>query len=318
MQIRNFWLSKELFLSLAFVTLIAVPAVVLGGADEIYVDKDNKGSETGSSTHPYRSISKGLKHADGSTNIRISKGTYKENITLPKGVKLFGRKKDLGDVVIKADNEDKPAITMKHQTELNFLTVQGGRHGVRVLDDAKVKIYKVKIKDSERDGIHLDRAPRDKKHRALIDSVEIENSDKAGIFSEKRDIVIINSNIHNNEGDGIDFASGTDAWLEHNRINNNHGSGMKVVLDNSSVWTKSNSIRNNKREGVEVNAFGAAGNVGLKKADIMGNARYGVTRLARTAQGMKTFGGIIYGMDVNANRIESNGVGAISPALPSF
>lgn len=315
---RNFWLSKEVILSFFFTVLIVVPMVVFGGSKQIYVDKDAKGSEEGTENRPYHSISKALKHAKEGTDVRIAKGTYKENITLPKGVKLFGKKKDIGDVVIKADNEEQPAISMKHQTEINFVTVSGGRHSVRVLEDAKVKLYKVKIKNSDRDGIHIDSAPRDKKHRALLDSVEIFGSKRAGIFAEKRDIVVINSNIHNNTTDGVDLAGGMEAWFENNRINNNGGSGMKVMLDDASVWTKSNSIRNNKREGVEVNAYGKAGNFGLKKASLIGNGRYGIARIARTQSGMKSFGGIILGTGVNDNRVESNGVGNTSPVIRGF
>ena len=318
MQTRNFWLSREVLLGTALTLLIAVPVIVFGGAKEVYVDKDAKGSEEGTSAHPYHSIGKALDHAKEGTNVNIAKGTYKENITIPKGVKLFGKKKDISHVVIKSKNDDKPAVTMKHQTELNFLTIEGGRHGVRVLEDAKVKIYKVNVKKSNRDGIHIDSAPRDKKHRALIDSVEVQTSDRTGIYSEKRDIVIINSNIHNNKSDGIDLASGMEAWFEGNRINGNGGSGLKVVLDGASVWTKSNSIRNNGREGVEVNSYGAAGNVGLKKAQLVGNGRYGIARVARTTTGYKTFGGIILGTGVNDNRIDTNRVGSTSPVLRGF
>lgn len=317
MEMRKSWLSREVILAFAFTVLVAVPVIVLGGSKQVYVDKNAKGSEEGTANHPYHSIGKALKNAKEGTDIHIAKGTYKENITIPKGVKLLGKKKDIGDVVIKGNN-NKPTVTMKHQTELNFLTIEGGRHGVRVLEDAKAKIYKVNIKKSDRDGIHIDSAKRDKKHRALIDSVEIQGSDKAGIFSEKRDIVVINSNIHNNKSDGVDLAAGMEAWFEHNRINGNGGSGMKVVLDGASVWTKSNSIRNNKREGVEVNSYGAAGHFGLKKADLIGNSRYGIARVARTGNGLKTFGGIILGTDVNDNRIEGNHIGGTSPVLRGF
>lgn len=318
MQARKFWLSKEVILGFFLTVFIVVPAVVFGGNKQIYVDKDAKGSEEGTANHPYHSISKALKNAQSGTNVNVAKGTYRENITIPKGVALVGKKKDIGDVVIKADNEEKPAVTMKHQTEINFVTISGGRHGVRVLEDAKVKLYKINIKNSDRDGIHIDAAPRDKKHRALLDSVEIQGSKRAGIFSEKRDIVVINSDIHNNGTDGIDLALGMKGWFEGNRINNNSGSGMKVVIDGSSVWTKSNSIRNNKREGVEVNAYGAAGNFGLKKASLIGNSRYGIARVARTTAGMKSFASIILGTGVNDNRIESNGVGGTSPVLRGF
>lgn len=318
MQIRTSWLSREVILSAVFTVLIAVPVIVFGGSKQVFVDKSATGSEEGTANHPYHSISKALKNAKEGTDVHISKGTYKENVTLPKGVKLFGKKKDIGSVVIKADNEDKPAVTMKHQTEINFLTIEGGRHGVRILEDAKAKVYKVKVKKSGRDGIHIDAAPRDKKHRALLDTVEVETSNRTGIFSEKRDIVIINSDIHDNKSDGIDLAAGMEAWFEKNRINNNKGSGIKVMLDGASVWTKSNSIRNNKREGIEVNAYGAAGNIGLKKASIIGNGRYGVARIARTTNGFKSFGGIILGTGVNDNRIETNSIGNTSSILRGF
>lgn len=318
MKISRFWLSREVILGFAFAALIVVPAVVFGGAKQVYVDRDANGSEDGTSDHPYHSISKALNHVKDGTEVHIAKGTYEEHFTLPKGVKLFGKKKDIGAVVIKGDSDDKPTITMKHQTELNFLTVSGGRHGVQVVEDAKVKLYQVKIKKSDRDGIHIDAAPRDAKHRALLDSVEITDNDRAGIFSEKRDIVVIDSNIHDNGSDGVDLAAGMKGWFAGNRINSNGGSGLKVILDGASVWSKSNSIRNNHREGVEVNAYGAAGNVGLKKASIIGNGRYGIARVARTTNGFKSFGGINLGTGVNDNRIETNGIAGTSPVLRGF
>lgn len=317
MAMRNFGLSREIILGFSLTLLIAVPMVVLGGNKQIYVDKDASGSENGTANHPYKSISKALKHAKGGTEVHIAKGTYKENITLPKDVKLFGKKKDAGSVVIKGDDKE-PTVTMKHDTELNFLTIEGGRHGVRVLEDAKAKIYKVTIKKSDRDGIHIDSAPRNKKHRVLIDNVEIRDNARTGIYAEKRDIVVINSNIHHNKSDGIDLAAGMEAWFEGNRINENGGSGIKVVLDGASVWTKSNSIRHNKREGVEVNAYGAAGNFGLKKAQLVGNGRYGIAKVARTEKGLQSFGSIILGTDVNANRIDTNHIGNTSPVLRGF
>lgn len=317
MAMRNFGLSREVILGFSLTLLIAVPMVVFGGNKQIYVDKDASGSENGTANHPYKSISKALKHAKGGTEVHIAKGTYKENITLPKDVKLFGKKKDAGSVVIKGDDKE-PTVTMKHDTELNFLTIEGGRHGVRVLEDAKAKIYKVTIKKSDRDGIHIDSAPRNKKHRALIDNVEIRDNARTGIYAEKRDIVVINSNIHHNKSDGVDLAAGMEAWFEGNRINENGGSGIKVVLDGASVWTKSNSIRHNKREGVEVNAYGAAGNFGLKKAQLVGNGRYGIAKVARTGKGLQSFGSIILGTDVNANRIDTNRIGNTSPVLRGF
>lgn len=318
MQGRNFWLSREVFIGLAFVLLLAAPIFVFGGSETIYVDKDANGTEDGTESHPYRTISKALKNADKGTEVRVKNGTYKENITIPKGVDVLGHSKKRDKVVIESDNDNKPTVTMKHDTAIRHITVKGGRHGVRILEDAKAHIFDTEIKKSDRDGIHIDSAPRDKKHRVLIDKTKISDNDRAGIFSEKRDIVLINSDIMGNGSDGIDLAAGTKAWFENNRFNDNKGSGAKLILDGSGIYGKKNGFRDNKREGVEVSAFGAAGTIEFKRAAFVGNDRYGVARLARTAAGSRMFGNLSFGIGINESRFDANALNGLSPVIRGF
>ncbi|MDP3957332.1 MAG: right-handed parallel beta-helix repeat-containing protein [bacterium] len=318
MQSRNFWLSREVILGLAFGILLVVPVFVFGGSQTIYVDKDASGSENGTVARPYHSISKALKNADGGTEVRVKNGTYKENITIPKGVDVVGDSKKRDKVVIESDNDDKPTVTMKHDTALSHVTVKGGRHGVRILEDAKAHIFDAVIKKSQRDGIHIDSAPRDKKHRVLIDKTKISDNDRAGIFAEKRFIVLINSDILSNGSDGIDLAAGTKAWFENNRFNDNKGSGAKLTLDGASIFSKKNSFRNNKREGIEVSAYGAAGTIELKRAAFVDNDRYGVARVARTVAGTRMFGNLSFGIGINASRFEANSLGNLSSIIRGF
>ncbi|HLC95402.1 MAG TPA: right-handed parallel beta-helix repeat-containing protein [Patescibacteria group bacterium] len=315
MNNRNFWLSKEVFLTLCLGLFLAVPVFVFGGSETIFVDKDADGTESGTEAHPYRTISKALRHADKGTKVQIKGGTYKENITIPKGVDILGKSNNRDKVVIESDNDNQPTVTMKHDTALSHITIKGGRHGVRIVEDARAHIFNVVIKKSERDGIHIDAAPRDKKYRVFIDKTRITNNDRAGIFSEKRFIVIVNSDIVSNGSDGVDLAAGTKAWFEDNRFNDNDGSGAKMVLDGADIWTKKNSFRNNKREGVEINAFGASGNIGFKKATFINNGRYGIAKVARTYAGTKTFGGLVLGTGVNNDRFEHNAFGNISSII---
>ncbi len=318
MQKGIFWLYKEVFIGLAFMVSIAVPFVVFGGNTVIYVDKDASGDKDGSSEHPYKTISEALKQSKKGTEVRVKNGTYEENITIPKDVKVVSDSEKRDKVTIKSDNDDKPAVSMKHDSELSHITVKGGRHGVRVLEDAKAHLYDVVVKDSLRDGIHIDAAPRDKKYRVLIDKSVIKNSDRAGIFAEKRFIVLINSDIEDNRGDGIDFAAGTKAWLESNRMNGNQGSGAKFILDEASIFGKKNGFRNNRREGLEVNAYGAKGTIELKRSAFVGNDRYGVARVARTSSGMNLFGNLSFGIGVNESRFEGNRSGGISSVIRGF
>lgn len=288
------------------------PALVTGGSKSLYVDEDNKGKEDGSRDHPYRTISKALKNAKGGTNVFVAKGKYRENITIPSDVKVIGGK-DNDDVVIEADNRSQPTVVMKDDTELNKITVVGGRHGIRVLDHDSAKIVRVVVKNSSRDGIHIENGTRERKQQVLIDRSVIKNNRMAGIFSEKRWVIILDSDITGN-ADGVDFTGGVKAWFEDNRINDNQGSGIKAVLDEASIWSKNNSIRRNGREGIEINAYGAAGQIGFKKAAVIDNGRYGIARVARTPDGFKALGGVI----LENNRLEGNARGALSPLLRGY
>ncbi len=298
---------KNSLLALGLFLAILGPVVVLGGSKSIYVDHDNNGSEDGSRDHPYRTISKALKHAKGSTTVYVAKGTYKENITLPGDVKLVGGKSN-DDVVIKSDNDNKPTVTMRDDTEINNLTISGGRHGVRVEEHAEAKIVKVVIKNSQRDGVHIDKGSRDKKEQVLIDKSVIKGSRMAGIFSEKRRLIVTNTSITGN-ADGVDLVGGIKAWFADNRILDNRGSGFKLVVDDTDFWSKNNSIRRNGREGVEINSYGGAGDIGFKKASLIDNRRYGIARIIRGTNG--NFSGVL----LESNRSEANALGNLSAPM---
>lgn len=318
MQNSKFWLSKEVFMGFALVILVAAPVLAFGGNKVLYVDEDAKGSEDGSANHPYKSISKALSKAKGGTEVRIRNGEYKENITIPKDVKVVGNSKDRSKVVIKADKKDEPVVTMRDDAELMHLTVKDGKHGVRVEGGAEAHIYNVHAKNNRKDGISLQEAPRKTKQQAVIDKSKVTGNGRAGVYAEKRQLTLKDTEITGNGSDGIDFEAGVEAWVADNRISSNGGSGAVFVIDGSEIWTKNNSIRYNKREGIEVNSYGAAGQVGIKKASLVGNSRYGIAKVARTTSALNGMNAVILGDGVNVNRIEGNHIGSVSAILRGF
>ncbi|NTW45491.1 MAG: DUF1565 domain-containing protein [Candidatus Moranbacteria bacterium] len=273
---------KYAILAVVLAMIVLVPAVVFGSSRTIHVDDDADGTQDGSYSHPYRKIGDALKHAEEGDEVYVHNGTYDENVTIPKGVKVKGNYKDRSKVVIDGD-KDEPTVSMKHESELSFVTVKDGRHGISVREDAKAKLFDVVVKGAERDGIHAYSAPREKNRRLYAEKVEVRGSGKAGIFSEKRYVVLVNCDIHDNANDGIDFLAGTKAWLEDVRSNDNRGSGWKLVLDGAEIWTKNDQFRRNGREGVLVESFGAAGKFGLKQSKTVENKRWGVALVARGA-----------------------------------
>lgn len=289
-------------------SLMLGPSLVFGDSKEIFVDKDNKGSEDGSRNHPYHSIDKALKKAKKGDNVFVGKGRYKTNVTIPKGVALIGGK-HMDDVIIEGDN-DKPTVTMKEDSEIKQLTIKGGRHGIRVEDEARAKVIEVIIKDSVRDGIHIDRGTTAKKDEVFIEKTEIRDNRLAGVFSEKRSVVILDSDIVRN-GDGLDFTAGVKAWVKDTRINDNRGSGLKLTMDGAAFWSRDLSIRRNGREGVEINAYGGAGNIGFKKSKIFNNNRYGIAKVVRGQGGEQTLNNVF----LDQTELQGNRVGSVSRPL---
>jgi len=252
-----------------------------GNTKDIYVNAKAGSKQDGSATYPYDTIKEALKKAEKSSKkveIHVSNGVYKENIEIPSKTKIFGEDKD--KTIIKAD-DNEPAVKMNHKTEINKITVEGGSYGVVIDDEDRASIVKCVIKDNDKDGVKIKAASIEDKYAASISESEIYDNGRSGIYSEKRRLAIMDSFIHNNEGDGIDIAAGSSAWIAGNKVKENEKSGIKLTLDGSNIWTKNNTFYNNDREGLEVNAYGGAGRIDVNKSKFYKNDRYGIVKVNR-------------------------------------
>jgi hypothetical protein len=310
MQIRaKKW---EVIASLGLVICVVLPALGLArSGGNIYVDDSATGTEDGSASHPYKTISEALKHADDGDDVHVAAGTYKDNIEIPEGVDVFGE--STSSVIIKGKDDDKSVVVMNHQTEIDKVTIEDGRYGINVKKKSKASIVDCVIKDNGRDGIIVRYSPEVKdKYKVSISESVIKNNGKDGIYAQKSRLILIDNEISGNDNDGVGIESGTRAWIKDNRIKDNNGSGMKLTLDASELWLKSNSIRSNDREGIEINAFGSYGLIDVNKGSVAENGRYGIARIAR-----KNFGASAW----NNVRIDSsvdffgNKLGNISPVI---
>ena len=226
-------LSKQKMEILGGVLLLAVcvlPFVSFADSrKDMYVDASANGSENGSAAHPYHTISAALDHANDRTDVHVAKGEYRENITIEKGTKVFGDNAD--DVVIRPDSKSKPVVTMKHNTELDKVTVEKGDDGILVREDSNVSIVEVVIKDNDGDAIQVEKADVNDKFKVSVTDSTIVDNGGSGIYSKQRRLVLINNEITGSGKDGIDLAGGSSAWIEKNSIRSNDGSGMKLTLE---------------------------------------------------------------------------------------
>jgi len=283
MSSRTFFPVKAGIISIPVALfLLILPLFAVGGTRTIHVDSDASGEEDGSYEHPYGTISEALDAADDGDEVYVHDGRYRENIVVPKGVAVKGNEKGRDRVVIDGDrDDDEPTVEMRNRSSLSFVTVEDGRYGILVREDAKAKLYRVTVSGSEDDGIHAETAPTSTSRRLYAEDVEVKESGRAGIFSESRYVVLVDCYVHENGTDGIDFLGGTKAWLEDTRSDRNGGSGWKVVVDGSSIWSKDNLFRHNGHEGVLAESYGSDGAFGVKKSETVGNGRFGIALIAR-------------------------------------
>jgi hypothetical protein len=270
--------QKAGLIALIAVVLIALPMLVSSSkSHKIYVDNDASGTQDGSKSHPYKTISKAISEAHGKTEIHVDSGIYEENITLKEDMELYGE--DKNDTIIKADTDSESVVTMKDDTVINKVTVRGGSNGIKVKEKASAEIIKCVIMDNDRDGIKIESDGTGDSRKVSISKNTIKDNDWSGIYAGRRNVSIMDNDIYANNKDGIDIAKGSKAWISGNTIKDNRGSGMKLAIDGSDIWTKSNDLRNNKREGLEVSFSGAAGKINLAKSKFRSNGRYGIARI---------------------------------------
>ncbi len=287
--------------------LFTLPFLGLAGGDDIYVDSSASGTQNGSKSHPYKTITKALEHAGDGDDIHVANGEYKENIHLREGRELYGESRD--KVIIKADDDDYEVVDLDHDTKIDKVTIKGGEYGVRVGGNERASIVDCVIKDNDEDGVLLEESKTDDKYKVSITDSVIKDNGRNGIYSAKRRLVLIDTEVVNNESDGVDIEAGSRVWLEKNHLKNNDGSGLKLTLDGSEIWTDDNSFSENEREGVEINAYGGTGRIDLHDSSIHNNDRWGIAKVQRGNFSSSIWSGLTVRED---NRIYDNAFGTIS------
>ena len=305
---------KKVFLgvfTLIIAGAIAFPFVsVNAGRDSLFVDKNASGNQDGSHSHPFKTISQAMNKADDSTDVFVADGEYKENVTVKKGVRLYGSGKD--KTIIEADDDDYSVVEMKDKSRIEKVTLKGGRLGIYVDKNDKADIFNVIIKDNDKEGVFIDSGDTDNRHNVSIKKSVIKDNGGSGVYAEKRQVTIVDSTIQDNDGNGVFLRKDVTAWMENNTIKENKKSGIVAVLDKSQIGLKKNSIYRNGREGIEVNAYAVDGKFFVDKCKIYENGRYGIVRVLRGNASVSLW----RGLSVTANtQYWGNGSGNVSGVI---
>jgi parallel beta-helix repeat protein len=239
----------------------------------------------------YSAIQKAIDAAGKGDKVRVSQGTYYENITMKKGVTLEG-----------GWNKN-----FSHRDISSYTTtIDGEKNGGWVVLGAN---------EATLDGFTIINAK----------AIELEDSTiGSGICCRSTSPTIINNVIKANEPAGI-YCKGSSATVANNVISNNEEAG--IFLENGcSLKIKGNTIRDNKNAGIGTGG-NATSRIDVRNNIINNNAMAGIELKSATGT---IFNNIIYEnkdagircvnmpIDIVNNTIVANGQAGIAVVDPSL
>lgn len=267
------------------------PFFVLASDSICYVNNLESGES-------YKQISQAI--SAGCGEIRVSSGTYKEDLSLGKGLKLKGENRE--EVVI----EGKAIID--DNAEVSGVTFSTG--GVEISDGANVEINNSIIKDSIVTGIvtigggKLD----------LYD-VNIFGNKKGAYIKAGKEIKIINCKVYNNTQEGLDIRANTKGIIAHNKINENKESGIEIILGGTEMDIFENELNNNESSGIAVQYYMEStdlGNVKIRDNFMLGNDNYGLDCRTPSGGDGRPKGYYMNSLLMGNNEVRGNGKKEIS------
>lgn len=250
----------RLFTFLISMLFLFKPIFALAGFD-FYVEEGSSSKGDGSKDKPFNKIQKALDA--GGKKIYVKNGDYNEDVKLEKKVEIEGESK--GKTTIKG------RVYMKNDSELKNLTVTNG--GIIVENGCNVKIDKVKVKNSSI-GIHTMG-----NGNLIASNCEITENGKGFYLEKDKDIDITNSEITNNDEEGIDIRDNVDGIIKNNLIKDNNEGGIEVIAGGSELTISNNTIKGNKASGIAIQYYEIASKIGGLKIygnSISSNGNYGI------------------------------------------
>jgi nitrous oxidase accessory protein NosD len=244
---------------------------------DLFVDASNTGTEDGSEANPYNTISEALNQAVVDNKISVKEGTYIEDIVIPREVDVYGEKEK--GVIINGGTSGT-TVTMNHKTKLKNVTVDGGEMGIKVLEEAGVDIDNVTVKNAGKYGILLEGNHKtrdyDERYERLIEDCKIEDNNK-GIYIRRSNAVIIDSEVKDNDEEGIDMRKGVKAKIKDNEIEDNGENNIEFKVDDVKLKIKDNDLKDSDGSGISAQSYQKEkGRVLIEDNKIKDNDNYGL------------------------------------------
>ena len=188
----------------------------------------------------FATIQEAIDAASAGDTIKISSGTFTENIVVDKKLRIRGKSKTR---IVAADNGE-PAVTIAaDNVELKRLDIRGGSFGVASDNASNLRLLSLKVRDANADGIFLRQADN-----ALLSKCRSFDNGGNGIFLEINSpgavSVIKKCRAYRNASNGIKLEQGHGTRVESCRVYENANTGIRVFeMDDAQI--KKNRVSEN-------------------------------------------------------------------------
>ncbi len=229
----------------------------------------------------YASIQEAIDAASAGDTIKISSGTFTENIVIDKKLRIRGKSKTR---LVAADGGEPTVTIAVDGVELKRLDIRGGSFGVASENASNLRLLSLKVRDANADGIFLRRADD-----ALLSKCSSFDNGGSGIFLEINSpeavSVIKKCRAYRNASNGVNLEQGHGTRVESCRVYENANTGIRVfgvgdtqILKNR-VWGNSTGLAvvgTSTDSAVEGNVLSSNQFAGLVVAQSTGVARRNV------------------------------------------
>ena len=262
---------------------------------EVYVDyKNNYWVANGSVKYPFKDLPEAVEFVNNSPEFKkiiVNNGRYNGKVELNKGVKIAGSGDQKPIINYPYDNfspeevrlfsqekDSKGAvISLKGDNEISNLIIEGGYFGIYLKDNAKALIEDVEIKNSNKFGIYNQQYSDPKpENEFIIKNVKVSRSKTQGIYLQKAHCKILNCEIFDNGEEGADLHSGMTVEIKDSIVRNNGEGGLGTELGENDLTIENNIFKNNASSGINLQSEFENGRVYIAGNKIIENADYGI------------------------------------------
>jgi len=255
----------------------------------IYVNAGNTtGTEDGTQTHPFNSITEGIEAVTSGKSVIVSAGTYNEQLVVNKGITLQGAGKESTFIIGLGYTGNLITITADNVTISGF-NIDGKSDtdmGIYSDSSSSIEISENIIQSHQDSGIFYQRISDDYPSGIYVYNNEICFNSHNGIKVIGAGSGIIESNIIRKNNCGIKVSNNTSLEVKKNNIYNNYDSGI-FCRNNSSLLIWGNEITFNGY-GIRIGEqysdttnpdIGGGVRDGIGRNNITGNTIHGVSNM---------------------------------------